>query len=191
MAWYSTWSSIILSLQNHTNAAGSPQRTMQTVQCKRPPIAYNMYRGRNCCTTHVANATNMISGHDYIVLVEQPQNQCQLINIMHFLLAAWICCHRGRHRCNAVIHACLHPTRGLCLKADLNFCVRPSGACLRNSGPNFSQIFFLIILPSVFPKFLINCSFESASSENIFFCHNKLGFVVIIRIKVFRSFFLL
>ena len=43
-----------------------------------------------------------------------------------------ICCHRGRHRCDTGIHACLQPTRGLlCLKVDLNFCVRPSGARLR------------------------------------------------------------
>ena len=33
-------------------------------------------------------------------------------------------CHRGCHRCDRVIHDCLQPTRGLCLKVDLNFCVR-------------------------------------------------------------------
>ena len=53
-------------------------------------------------------------------------NECQLIDIFNSLLAASICCHRGRHRCDTVIHACLQPTRGLSLKADLNFCVRPS-----------------------------------------------------------------
>ena len=60
-----------------------------------------------------------------------PQNACQLIDIFNSLLVASICCHRGRHRCDTVIHACLQPTRDLCLKADLNFCVRPSGARLR------------------------------------------------------------
>ena len=60
-----------------------------------------------------------------------PQNECQLIDIFYSLLAASICCHRSRHCCDTVIHACLQPTQGLCLKADLNFCVRPSGARLR------------------------------------------------------------
>ena len=55
-------------------------------------------------------------------------NECQLIDIFYYLLAASLCCHRGHHRCDTVIHACLQPTRGLSLKKDLNFCVRPSGA---------------------------------------------------------------
>ena len=55
------------------------------------------------------------------------QNECQLIDIFYSLLAASICCDRGRPRCDTVIHACLEPTRRLCLMADLNFCVRPSG----------------------------------------------------------------
>ena len=76
------------------------------------------------------------------------------------LPAASICCHRGRHRCNAVVHACLQPTRGRCLKANLNFCVRPSGGRLR-----IATNFFLITSSSVFPNFLTNCSFESACSE--------------------------
>ena len=60
-----------------------------------------------------------------------PQNECHLIDISDSLLAASICCHRGRHRCKAIIRACLQPTRDLCLKVDLNFCVRPSGTRLR------------------------------------------------------------
>ena len=64
-------------------------------------------------------------------LVEQPQNECQQIDILDSLLAESICCHRGRHQCNAVIHACFHPTQGLHLKADLSFCVRPAGGRLR------------------------------------------------------------
>ena len=49
-------------LHNHTIVARRPQRAMQTVLCKRPPTASNnLYRGRNCCTTHVANATDMFS----------------------------------------------------------------------------------------------------------------------------------
>ena len=54
-------------------------------------------------------------------------NEWQLIDIFYPLLAASICCHRGRHRCDTVIvtviHASLHPTRGLSLKANLIFCV--------------------------------------------------------------------
>ena len=55
-------------------------------------------------------------------------NECQLVDIFYSLLAASICCHRGRHRCDTVIDARLQPTRDLCLKVDSNFCVRPSGA---------------------------------------------------------------
>ena len=58
-------------------------------------------------------------------------NECHVIDIFDSLLAAAKCYHRGRHRCDSVIHACLQPTRGLCLKADLKFCVHPSGARLR------------------------------------------------------------
>ena len=59
VVWYSTLSSIIWGLHSHTNAARRPQRAMQTVLlCKRPPTASNnLYRGRNCCTTHAAEAT--------------------------------------------------------------------------------------------------------------------------------------
>ena len=64
---------------------------------------YNMYRGRNCCTTqHVPKATNMFSGRDCIFLVEQPQNESQLIDILDSLLAASACSPRSHHRCNAV-----------------------------------------------------------------------------------------
>ena len=72
VAWYSTWSSIVSDLHNHTNAARRLRRTMQIVLCKRPPTTYNLYRGRSCCTTHVAKATDMLSGHDCIFLIEQP-----------------------------------------------------------------------------------------------------------------------
>ena len=33
-----------------------------------------------------------------------PQNEYQLVDIFYFLLAASICCHRDRHRCDTVIH---------------------------------------------------------------------------------------
>ena len=40
VAWYSTWSSIVWGLHNHTNAARRPQCAVQTVLlCKRPPTA--------------------------------------------------------------------------------------------------------------------------------------------------------
>ena len=38
-------------------------------------------------------------------------NKYQLIDNFYSLLAASICCHRGRYRCDTAIHAC---TRGLC-----------------------------------------------------------------------------
>ena len=126
VAWYSTWFSIVSDLHNHTNAARRPQRVMQTLLCKRHTTTSNLYRRRNCYTTHVAKAMSHIIC-SCIFDVELPQNECQLIDILDFLLAASMCCHRGCHRCNTVIHACLQPTRGLCLKAGLNFFVRSSG----------------------------------------------------------------
>ena len=40
-----------------------------TVQA--PPTPFNnLYRGRNCSTTHVAKATDIFSGHDCVFLVE-------------------------------------------------------------------------------------------------------------------------
>ena len=54
-----------------------------------------------------------------------PQNECQLIDIFDSLLAAPICYHRGRHRCDTVIHACLQPTRGL-FEGGLFELLRPS-----------------------------------------------------------------
>ena len=38
-------------------------------------------------------------------LVEQPQNECELSDVLDPLLAASTCFSRGRHRRNAVIHA--------------------------------------------------------------------------------------
>ena len=59
VAWYSTRSSIVRGLHSHMNIARMRQRAMQTVLlCERPSTASNnMYRGRNCCTTHAAKAT--------------------------------------------------------------------------------------------------------------------------------------
>ena len=37
-----------------------------------------------------------------------PQNECQRIDTFYSQFAASICCHRGRHHCNTVIHACLN-----------------------------------------------------------------------------------
>ena len=80
----------------------------------------------NCCTKHVAKATDVFSGHDYIFHVATSRTSANWLTFFFLLLAASICCHRGRHRCDTVIHTSLQPIRGLCLKADLNFCVRPS-----------------------------------------------------------------
>ena len=60
-------------------------------------------------------------------------NECQMIDIFYSLLAASICCPRDRRRCGTVIHACLQPARGLCLKAELTFCVRPGHAFAHNT----------------------------------------------------------
>ena len=135
VAWYRTWPSIVSDLHNYSNASRRPQRAMQTeLLCKRPLTTYNLYRERNNCSTmHIAKATNKCVFEPRLIASftwSSPQNECQLIDVFYSLLVASICCHRGRHRCNTVIHACLQPTRGLCLKADLKFCVRPSGARL-------------------------------------------------------------
>ena len=63
-----------------------------------------------------------------VTIASSTWNECHLIDVFYSLLAASIYCYRGRHRCDTVIHACLQPTRGLSLEADLKFCVRPSGA---------------------------------------------------------------
>ena len=199
VTWYSTWSSIVSELRNHTNAARRPQRAiMQTVLCKRPPTAPNLYRGRNnCCTTHAAKATYyMFSGHDYIFIVEQASDQCQLIDILDSLLAASICCQRGRHRCNAVIHASIQPTRGLCLKANLNFCVRPFEGRLRIAFNYFSHRFFSDNRFLRFSKFSdqLLCQklfLRKRKYRKRFFLSHNLEFVVIIRKKGFDGFFLI
>ena len=43
----------------------------QNCLCKRPPITSSMYRGSNCCTTHVARATDVFAGLHCILHVEQ------------------------------------------------------------------------------------------------------------------------
>ena len=95
----------VSGLQQHpicTEDVTAVRRTLQRLQmCSRDTIAFSTW--------------------------SNPYNECQLIDIFYSLIAASICCHRARHpRDTTVIHACLQPTRGLCLKADLNFCVRPS-----------------------------------------------------------------
>ena len=56
-AWYSTWSSIVWGLHSPTNAARRPQFTMQTA-LQHHDSSNNLYRGRNCCTTHASKATS-------------------------------------------------------------------------------------------------------------------------------------
>ena len=64
------------------------------------------------------------------------------------------------NRCNAVIYACLQPTQGLCLKADLNFGVSPSAGRFFRIATKYITI--LITSSSVFfPHFRTNCSSES------------------------------
>ena len=95
------------------------------------PTLSNMYRERNCCMTHVAKATDVrVLGRRLHLPrgVTPRRSEC---DIFYFLLAASICCHRGCPRCDTVTHACLQSKRGLYLKADLNFCIRPYGGRLR------------------------------------------------------------
>ena len=93
----------------HTNAAGRPQRTMQTVLCKQPPKGYNYY----------ALGTRL---H----LPRRAALERELIDILSYLFAASVCCHRGPNGCNAVIHVCLQPTRGLFVLEGRFELLRPS-----------------------------------------------------------------
>ena len=90
-----------------------------------------------CAPTATRRYLTTVCGHDFIFLIEQPQNLCQLSDVLDPLLAAPICCYRGRHRRNAVIYVCLQTTRGPCLKAGLNSCVRQSEGRLRISARFF------------------------------------------------------
>ena len=56
--------------------------------CKRPLTTYNLYRGDNCCTTHIAKATDVFSRHDCIFHVEQPPERVQLIDATAAVTAA-------------------------------------------------------------------------------------------------------
>ena len=196
VAWYSTWSSIVSDLHNHTNAARRPQRAMQTILCSLRshlhvltcfPLtggcsegldAFRFFLKHLFCTENVTAVVRrtlqrlQICSRDRIAssTSSNPQNECHLFYILDFLLAASICCHRGRRRCNTVIHACLQPTRGLCLKAYLNFCVRPFGERLRIANNYFSHHF-----SSVFSKFsdqLLHRKrfLRKKGSENVFLC---------------------
>ena len=99
-------------------------------------VRYTLQRLQMCSRATIASST---------------WNKYQLIDNFYSLLAASICCHRGRCRCDTVIHAC---TRGLSLNEKkmncdtvvihactrglsfefvfFNFCVRSSGACPRH-----------------------------------------------------------
>ena len=120
-------------MHNHTNASRRLQRAMQTILCKRPLTTYNLYENVTAVRrTLQRKATYMCTPATIAYSTwSSPQNECQLVDILYYLLAASTCCHHGCHRCDTVIHACLQPTRALCLKVDLKFCVRPSGARLR------------------------------------------------------------
>ena len=125
MAWYSTWPSIVSDLHNHTNSALRPQHAMQT-EASMQAASNNI----SICTedvTAVRCTLQRLQMCSRDSIASSTWNECQPIDIFFSLLAASTCCHRGRDRCETVIYACLQPTQGLCLKADLNFCVRPSG----------------------------------------------------------------
>ena len=94
--------------------------------CKRPLktylVVYNLYGERVTAVWCTLQRLQMCSR---AMIAPSTWNEWQLIDIFYPLLAASICCHRGRHRCDTVIHASLQPTRGLSLKANLIFCVCP------------------------------------------------------------------
>ena len=81
--------------------------------CELPPTTSNLYRGGKCCTTHVAKATDVFSGQDSIFHEEQPPERVPTDGYFFSPAVASICCHRGRHRCDTVIHPCLQPTRSV------------------------------------------------------------------------------
>ena len=141
---YSLWLCKLHTIEDHdvlchaTVETSTPTQSreigaMQTVLCKAQLIFTGDATVVRLKVKKKAAYTSMFSGDDCIFLVEQPQRKCQLIGILDFSLAAMICCHRRRHRCNAIIHACLHPKRLLCLHADF------SRRCLCIFGPNFSD----------------------------------------------------
>ena len=93
------------------------------------PVYYNSLK--HLCTenvTAVRCTLQRLQVCSRATIASSKWNEYQLIDIFYSLFTASIYCHRGRHRCDTVIHACLQPTRGLSLKADLILCVRPSGA---------------------------------------------------------------
>ena len=101
------------------------------------------------------------------------------------LLAASICCHRDRHRCNIVVHACLQPTRVLYLKADLNFCVRPSGRRLRIATNYFSDHFLLRFSKISDQRLLRKRSVRKKVIRKRVFLTHTLECLVVIRKKKF------
>ena len=116
------WSLIVSDMHNHMlNASRRPQRSMQTVLYKRPLTTYNMYTEN---ATAVRCALQRLQMCSRATIASSTWNECQLIDIFYFQLAVSIFCHRGRHRCDTVIHACLQPARCLSLKTDLKLYVR-------------------------------------------------------------------
>ena len=131
VAWYSTWSSIVSDVHNRTNTAQG--RNMPYIQYCTSGLQQHIICTEDVTAVRRTLQRLQVCSRDTIAspTSSNPQNECQLIDILGSLLAVSICYHSGRHRRNAVIHAGLQPTRGLRLKEALNFCVRPSGGCLR------------------------------------------------------------
>ena len=85
VAWYSTWSSIISGLHNHTNAARRSQRAMETVLRKWPPTEHHLIT----CTADVSAARRtlqrlQISSRDMIASssssnLERVSTDCYLL----------------------------------------------------------------------------------------------------------------
>ena len=74
---------------------------MQTVLCKLPLTTYNMYRERNCCTMHIAKATDMCSR---ATIASSTWNEYQLIDIFFSaccvnMLPPWPSSLRHSHPC--------------------------------------------------------------------------------------------
>ena len=88
-------------------------------------------------------------------LVEQPQNECELSDVLDPLLAASTCFPRGRHHLNAVIHAGSTLFEGGFEVFSLLASVRSRDAffVVLSLGTFFLAQVFLITSSSVFPIF--------------------------------------
>ena len=146
-------------------------RTYENISVQAASACNNLYRGRISVRRTLQRLHRYVLG-TWLHLPRRatPRTSAKWLippSIFYSLLAASICCHRDRHRCNAGIHACLQATRGLCLKADFNFCVRPSGSDAFVSLTIFLSFVFSVNFLRVFSQFFpTNCSSEPSRKND-------------------------